>query len=93
MVGEVHWGFIGAGKQPSSDRAKQTHERMCRHQYLATTAKECCAFPTMPVVGVDGALTGQLVRDVAGQLCGGFDAWAQANRLFNVPDDAGWRGD
>jgi hypothetical protein len=47
----------------------------------------------MPVVGVDGALTGQLVRDVAGQLCEGFDAWAQANRLFNVPDDAGWRGD
>jgi hypothetical protein len=88
MVGEVHWGFFGEGKQPSSRRAAITHERLCRHQYLAETAKECCAFASTKVVGAGGTLTGQTVQDVAGRLCEGFDAWAKNNRLFDVPDDS-----
>lgn len=49
VLGGVHWGYIPANKLPSSERAKQTHERMCQHENIAKTTKECCAFPHLHV--------------------------------------------
>mmetsp|Transcript_506 Transcript_506/g.1272 ORF Transcript_506/g.1272 Transcript_506/m.1272 type:complete len:641 (+) Transcript_506:121-2043(+) len=49
VLGAVHWGYISPKKLPSSDRAKLTHERMCQHENIAKTTKECCAFPDLHV--------------------------------------------
>jgi hypothetical protein len=49
VLGTVHWGYIPMSKLPSSKRGKETHRRMCQHENVARTVKECCAFPDLPV--------------------------------------------
>jgi FkbM family methyltransferase len=101
VMGGVHWGYIPQHKKPSSQRAKETHERLCRHENFARTAKECCGFPDLAVVSsVPGEVLVQegdgfppkagTVRDVAGDLCVNFDAWAAENHLFDIESDWGW---
>lgn len=43
------WAFIPTSKKPSSERAKDTHERVCTHYNFAKRCKECCDFPTLLV--------------------------------------------
>lgn len=44
-----HRGYIPTTKLPSSKRAQTTHERLCQHETIARTAKECCSVPEMLV--------------------------------------------
>jgi FkbM family methyltransferase len=101
VMGGVHWGYIPQHKKPSSQRAKETHERLCRHENFARTAKECCGFPDLAVSssspgevivheGNDFPPKVGTVKDVAGELCDGFDAWAADNHLYDVESDWGW---
>lgn len=101
VMGGVHWGYIPQHKKPSSTRAKQTHERLCRHENFARTAKECCGFPDLAVISsAPGEVLVQegkgfppkqgTVKDVAGELCDGFDQWAADNHLYDVESDWGW---
>jgi FkbM family methyltransferase len=105
VMGGLHWGYIPAHKKPSSQRAKETHERLCRHENFARTAKECCGFPDLPVISSapgevlvqeqkhgrnDFPLKPGTVRDVAGELCDGFDEWAAGNHLYDIESDWGW---
>lgn len=104
VLGGVHWGYIPASKLPSSQRAKTTHERLCRHENVARTTKECCAFPDM---AVQSSVPGEiLVKDnnamgglhspstvmdvIMDDLCDDFDTWAKEVHLFSVQDDWGW---
>ena len=50
VMGGVHWGYIPRSKLPSSVRGKETHERLCKHENFARTAKECCEFPSLEVI-------------------------------------------
>jgi FkbM family methyltransferase len=101
VMGGVHWGYIPLHKKPSSQRAKETHERLCRHENFARTAKECCGFPELAVVsstpgealvreGPDFPPKAGTVRDVAGELCNDFDTWAAVNHLNDIESDWGW---
>lgn len=49
IFGTVHWGYIPDSKLPSSKRGRDTHYRMCQHENVARTVKECCAFPDLVV--------------------------------------------
>ena len=99
-------GYIPSTKKPSSKRAETTHKRLCQHETIARTAKECCAFPELPVKSsvpgevlqkdepengmVHPADSAATVADVAGELCDNFDQWARDNYLFAVEEDWGW---
>eukprot|EP00527_Entomoneis_sp_CCMP2396_P009461 CAMPEP_0198138600 /NCGR_PEP_ID=MMETSP1443-20131203/1980_1 /TAXON_ID=186043 /ORGANISM="Entomoneis sp., Strain CCMP2396" /LENGTH=607 /DNA_ID=CAMNT_0043800431 /DNA_START=119 /DNA_END=1942 /DNA_ORIENTATION=- len=105
VMGGVHWGYIPKQKLPSSRRGKETHERLCKHENFARTAKECCQFPSMEVIS---SYPGQVlyqedqgkpeksvgkagtVSDVAGDLCNDFDAWATEKHVYTVDSDWGW---
>ena len=106
ITGRTNWGYIPVIKKPSSSRAKETHERICKHYNFAKRCKECCAFPTLLVkhriggeVGGGGAVAGggkgggggeQTIAEVAGELCNDFDTWAKESHLLDIPDDYGW---
>jgi hypothetical protein len=49
ILGRTNWGFIPTSKKPSSERAEDTHKRVCTHYNFARRCKECCDFPTLPV--------------------------------------------
>lgn len=49
IMGTIHWGYIPQSKLPSSKRGRETHYRMCQHEAVARTVKECCAFPDLAV--------------------------------------------
>jgi FkbM family methyltransferase len=49
ILGRTNWGFIPMSKKPSSERAEDTHKRVCTHYNFAKRCKECCDFPTLPV--------------------------------------------
>jgi FkbM family methyltransferase len=101
IMGSIHWGYIPDAKKPSSERARATHQRLCRHENYARVAKECCAFPDMVVQSsVLGAVLVQegnafppksgTVADVAGDLCNDFDEWKIRNKLEAIETDWGW---
>jgi hypothetical protein len=101
VMGNVHWGYIPPDKLPSKQRGMTTHQRLCKHENFARTAKECCAFSTLEVKStVSGQALVQdghefppkqaTVADVAGVLCEGFDKWAVEKRLNEERDDLGW---
>ena len=113
ILGRTNWGFIPTSKKPSSERAEETHKRVCTHYNFAKRCKECCDFPTLSVhprlqsitphsEDVESQEFGEeenetsnkvetrTVADVAGKLCDGFDAWADENKLHDIPDDYGW---
>lgn len=50
ILGTVHWGYIPDSKLPSSKRGQVTHQRLCQHENIARTVKECCAFPDLAVI-------------------------------------------
>ena len=72
---------------------------------MARTAKECCAFPDLPVLS---SLPGEVllrededeeehfpplsatVSDVAGELCNDFNTWAKEKFLWDIETDWGW---
>lgn len=104
VMGGVHWGYIPHDKLPSSKRGKETHQRLCKHENFATTAKECCEFPDMEVIS---SYPGQVlvkeepdahtgvgktgtVADVAGNLCDDYDSWAREKHIYDIEDDFGW---
>ena len=91
MIGTtgVHWGYIPVDKLPSSRRAEQTHQRLCQHYDYARQCIECCAFPQLTTVQLD-AKTKMTVQQASGDLCQGFDAFAQEKLLFASNDDYGW---
>ena len=101
VMGGVHWGYIPINKLPSSERGKKTHQRLCQHENIARTSKECCAFPDLQVKSsVPGEVLVQdtkgfpskasTVADVAGALCDGFDQWATEHYLNDVRNDWNW---
>ena len=95
MIGTtgVHWGYIPVDKLPSSKRAETTHKVLCGHFDYARQCMECCAFPTLRVKGMryeHGDDTEQTVQDVSGELCRGFDKFAESKLLFASNDDYGW---
>ncbi len=49
ILGRTNWGFIPLSKKPSSERADDTHKRLCTHYNFAKRCKECCDFPTLSV--------------------------------------------
>lgn len=76
IMGNVHWGYIPLAKKPSSSRARLTHQRLCVHENFAALAKECCAFPDLPVVS---SVAGEILvheRDNADQASPVFPAKA-----------------
>lgn len=101
VMGSIHWGYIPVHKLPSSNRGKETHSRLCRHENFARSAKECCDFPDVNVLSsVPGevlvaeeeifppkAIT---VKDVAGDLCIDFDKWVKEHHLHTIDNDWGW---
>ena len=105
ILGRTNWGFIPVSKKPSSERAEDTHKRLCTHYNFAKRCKECCDFPTLPArprlqsvpvedpndtTGFGETVSWSTVADIAGSLCDGFDVWAEENHLHDVPDDYGW---
>jgi FkbM family methyltransferase len=103
VMGGLHWGYIPVKKLPSSERGSTTHSRLCTHENIARTAKECCAFPDLQVKSsVPGELLVQdhggerfppkssTVLDVAGELCDEFDQWAKDHFLNDIDGDWGW---
>jgi FkbM family methyltransferase len=93
-VGEVHWSYIPDQKKPSSERAKSTHERLCRFKNFASQAKECCAFPDLQVIDdhhqESRNRTVSSVSEIAGSLCDNFAKWAKETHLRDIADDKGW---
>lgn len=103
VMGGVHWGYIPVSKLPSSERGRQTHERLCQHETIAKTTKECCAFLDAPVKSnIPGEV---LYRDngenkppepvsvsdiIQEDLCTNFAQWSLDHYLNSVPDDFGW---
>eukprot|EP00536_Pseudo-nitzschia_multiseries_P014624 jgi/Psemu1/246200/estExt_Genewise1.C_7410001 len=103
ILGQVHWGFINPNKLPSSERGRITHQRLCGHENIARYAKECCAFPDLPVKSsVPGEVLQRndvkkfppiesTVSDViADKLCDDFLKWSKDHYLNDVPDDFNW---
>jgi FkbM family methyltransferase len=102
VMGGVHWGYIPTSKLPSSERGRQTHQRLCQHENIAKGTKECCAFPQLKVKSsVPGEVLVQdkqgfppqdsTVMDVIQEgLCDDFDTWAAEHFLNDVKDDWGW---
>lgn len=93
-------GYIPTIKKPSSQRAKETHQRVCSHYNFAKRCKECCDTPSLVVKprlhdenepsDESKGIGETLVAEVAGDLCTSFDEWAKENALHDVPDDYGW---
>ena len=98
IIGRTNWGYIPTIKKPSSQRAKETHQRVCSHYNFAKRCKECCDTPSLAVrprlhdedEAPDDSKGETLVAEVAGDLCTGFAEWAKENALHDVPDDYGW---
>ena len=100
VMGGLHWGYIPEGRLPSSKRGRETHERLCRHENFAKTAKECCDMPDLHVVSsypgealvhdAPGFPKAGTVADVAGALCDDFKQWAKEKHLYDVTNDYGW---
>lgn len=96
MLGRTNWGYIPTIKKPSSDRARETHRRVCTHYNFAKRCKECCDFPELVVrprltdAAEDAAEEEKTVAEVAGAMCDGFEAWAKEVKLHDIPDDYGW---
>ena len=102
VMGGVHWGYITSNKLPSSARGKATHERLCGHENIAKSTKECCAFPDLPVKSsVPGEVlqkdnkgfppSESTVSDVIDEkLCDDFSTWSKEHNLYDIPDDFGW---
>ena len=101
ILGRTNWGYIPAIKKPSSQRAKDTHQRVCQHYNFAKRCKECCDFPSLLVKhristkpeleGGDGGSPGEhTIAEVAGALCNDFESWAKESKLRDIPDDYGW---
>ena len=49
VLGAAHWGYIPTSKLPSSGRGSKTHKRLCSHENIAKSTKECCDFMDIPV--------------------------------------------
>jgi len=104
VMGGLHWGYIPKQKLPSSKRAKETHERLCKHENFAAMAKECCEFPDLEVVSSypgqvlvqdhpdvrTGIAQSGTVKDVAGELCTDYDTWATEKHVHDIVSDWGW---
>jgi hypothetical protein len=103
VMGGLHWGYIPDSKKPSSQRGKETHARLCRHENFAKMAKECCDVADLPVIssypdqilvhdeeGQNQLPKAGTVADVAGSLCDDFSTWAKEKRLHDIPNDYGW---
>lgn len=102
VMAKVHWGYIPFSKKPSSVRAKTTHERLCTHENVAKTTKECCDFPDLPIkssnpgevlLKEDQAFPPKesTVSDVIQDgLCADFDAWAEGQYLHGIDEEWGW---
>ena len=95
ILGRTNWGYIPTIKKPSSHRARETHERVCTHYNFALRCKECCDFPSLSVKhritdDLNDSPTDKSVAEVAGELCNGFEEWATASKLRDIPDDYGW---
>ena len=95
ILGRTNWGFIPTIKKPSTERGKNTHERLCKHYNFAKRCKECCDFPSLEVKpriseNTEELPTTKTVSEVAGGLCDGFDSWAEEQSLHKIPDDYGW---
>jgi hypothetical protein len=52
VMGGLHCGYFPPHKEPSSARAKEMHEQLCRYENLARTAKKCCGFPDVAVMSI-----------------------------------------
>jgi len=98
ILGRTNWGYIPTIKKPSSERARDTHKRVCTHYNFAKRCKECCDFPSLPVKprltssskAESGIPEEATVAEVAGSLCNGFEEWAHTSKLRDIPDDYGW---
>ncbi|KAL7580262.1 hypothetical protein ACA910_012998 [Epithemia clementina (nom. ined.)] len=103
VMGGVHWGYIPKSKLPSSTRGRETHERLCKHENFARTAKECCQFPNMEVISSypghilvqnedhDRAIArAGTVADVAGGLCDDYEHWSVEKHINDITSDWGW---
>eukprot|EP00584_Thalassiosira_punctigera_P009782 CAMPEP_0172530124 /NCGR_PEP_ID=MMETSP1067-20121228/3961_1 /TAXON_ID=265564 ORGANISM="Thalassiosira punctigera, Strain Tpunct2005C2" /NCGR_SAMPLE_ID=MMETSP1067 /ASSEMBLY_ACC=CAM_ASM_000444 /LENGTH=683 /DNA_ID=CAMNT_0013314273 /DNA_START=134 /DNA_END=2185 /DNA_ORIENTATION=- len=96
ILGRTNWGYIPVIKKPSSERARDTHKRVCAHYNFAKRCKECCDFPSLSVKPrLHGATEGAMAEDktvaeVAGSMCDNFDQWAKDSKLRDIPDDYGW---
>ncbi|KAL3936403.1 MAG: hypothetical protein SGARI_002570 [Bacillariaceae sp.] len=103
VMAKIHWGYIPLKKLPSSARAKTTHHRLCAHENVAKTTKECCDFPDLTVrSSVPGEV---LMRDqdkgfppkestvsdiIQEGLCDDFATWAEEKYLHGIDEDFGW---
>ncbi|KAG7367444.1 FkbM family methyltransferase [Nitzschia inconspicua] len=102
VMAKIHWGYIPYSNKPSSARGKTTHERLCTHENVAKTTKECCDFPDLPV---KSSVPGEIllkedkgfpprqstVSDVILEgLCSEFDVWAEEQFLHGIQEDWGW---
>ncbi|KAL3924846.1 MAG: hypothetical protein SGILL_000801 [Bacillariaceae sp.] len=102
IMGKVHWGYIPLKKLPSSLRGEVTHRRLCAHENVAKTTKECCDFPDL---AVKSSVPGEVllkedrgfpprestVSDVIQEgLCDDFSTWAEEKYLHGIEEDWGW---
>lgn len=103
VTGQVHWGYIQSNKLPSSRRGSITHERLCGHENIARSTKECCAFPDTPV---KSSTPGEVLEKnddkeflpreitvsdvIADKLCDDFEEWTTKHLLNDVNDDFNW---
>lgn len=78
MIGEIHYGFIPTDRAPSKQRAKTTHQRLCRHSNFVQFAKECCMFPNEKILHENIP-----IREAPGyaSLCGDFAQWSGKGQL------------
>lgn len=102
VMGNVHWGYIPLQKLPSSERGRQTHQRVCQHENIAKVTKECCSCLDVPVkANAPGEILytdngknppkESTVADIIDEgLCKNFDAWAKEHYLNGIEDDWGW---
>jgi FkbM family methyltransferase len=102
IMAKVHWGYIPLKKLPSSARGETTHKRLCAHENVAKTTKECCDFPDLTV---KSSVPGEVlmkedkgfpprestVSDVIQEgLCDDFSTWAEVKYLHGIDEDFGW---
>jgi FkbM family methyltransferase len=103
VMGSVHWGYIPLSKLPSSQRGKATHDRLCQHETIATTTKECCGSLDVGVKsnvpgevlyrdnGEDGRQEVVTVSDIIQEgLCDDYTTWAAEHYVTAIKDDWGW---
>ena len=103
VTGQVHWGYIQSNKLPSSRRGSTTHQRLCGHENIARSTRECCAFPDTPV---KSSTPGEVLEKnddkeflprkitvsdvIAEKLCDNFEEWTTEHLLNDVNDDFNW---